>query len=530
MQRTFEDLGVPLSEVTFCVLDLETTGGSPADDGITEIGALKVLRGETLGTFHTLVDPGRPVPAFIRMLTGINDAMLIEAPAIESVLPSLLEFLRGTVLVAHNARFDVGFLNASLQRAGYDKLDNTVMDTARLARKILQGEVPNHRLETLSRHLRCSHQPCHRAFADVLATTDVLHHLIERVSGYGVTTLQDLVSVSRVRLDGTFQKIRLTDDLPHTRGVYRFLGAAGNTLYIGKASDIRSRVRSYFYGDTRGRIRDLLRETDRIAATEYTSLLEAEVVEARAIAREQPPYNRAGKGTGTWYLKFSLKGRAHKVRPARVVKEGDGNLYIGPFRSRRIVQGLVDGLQDCAPIHRCAEPARCRGCAFGEMNGCAGTDLVEHNRWINQVAAAVRSDHSLILTPLKRKMLGLARQERFEEAAEIRERGAGLARAVFSFAQIDSLRRAGEVVVRDERRALLFREGVLVAAVDIEDENSVVAGLLDRARRDERGDAAREGRILLSYLRRAEVELLHCSGEWALEIGCRPVAPWFSVH
>lgn len=519
---------MPLSEVTFCVLDLETTGGSPSDDGITEIGALKVLRGETVGTFHTLVDPGRPVPAFIRMLTGISDDMLIEAPAVESVLPSLLEFLRDTVLVAHNARFDVGFLNASLQRAGYDKLGNTVMDTARLARKILQGEVPNHRLETLSRHLRCSHQPCHRAFADVLATTDVLHHLIERASGYGVTTLQDLVSVSRVRLDGTFQKIRLTEDLPHARGIYRFLGVTGNTLYVGKASDIRSRVRSYFYGDTRGRIRDLLRETDRIAATEYASLLEAEVAEARAILRERPPYNRAGKRAGTWYLKFSLKGRIYKVRPARVVKEDDGNLYIGPFRSRRIVQGLLDGLQDCAPIHRCSEPARCKGCVFGDMDRCAGTDLEEHNRRIERMAAAIRSDHSLLLTPLKRKMLRLARQERFEEAAEVRERGAALGRALYSFVQIESLRRAGEVVVRDGRRALLFREGVLVAAGDIERENPGIAGPPHSAHPEGAGDA-REGRILLSYLRRAEMELLACSGEWALPAGCRPLESWFLV-
>src|SRR5437773_2446452 len=103
-QRSFEDLGTPLSEVTFCVVDLETTGGSPDASSITEIGALKVCRGESTGTFQTLVDPGQPVPAFIRLLTGISDEMLVEAPRVEAVLPSFLEFCRGTVLVAHNAR------------------------------------------------------------------------------------------------------------------------------------------------------------------------------------------------------------------------------------------------------------------------------------------------------------------------------------------------------------------------------------------------------------------------------------------
>src|SRR5687768_5700898 len=105
-QRSFEDLGTPLSETTFCVVDLETTGGSPASAAITEVGAVKVRRGEMVGTFQTLVDPGQPVPAFVRLLTGISDELLVEAPPIGTVLPSFLEFARDTVLVAHNARFD----------------------------------------------------------------------------------------------------------------------------------------------------------------------------------------------------------------------------------------------------------------------------------------------------------------------------------------------------------------------------------------------------------------------------------------
>src|SRR5688572_8662170 len=103
LQRSFEDLGTPLSEVTFCVLDLETTGGSPADSAITEVGACKVVRGEVVGTFQTLVNPGQPVPAFVRLLTGISDELLVEAPDVESVMPALLEFLRDSVIVAHNA-------------------------------------------------------------------------------------------------------------------------------------------------------------------------------------------------------------------------------------------------------------------------------------------------------------------------------------------------------------------------------------------------------------------------------------------
>ncbi len=224
-QRSFEELGTPLAEVTFCVIDLETTGGSPTDSEITEIGALKVRMGEVTGSFQTLVDPGRPVPAFIRLLTGISDEMLIEAPPIEAVLPDLLEFIGGSVIVAHNARFDVSFLNAALLVNDYERLGNTIVDTAQLARRILSGETRNHKLETLARHLRCAHKPCHRAYADVLATTDVLHHLIERVAGFGVTTLEDLLAMSSARIDGTFQKIDLTAHLPSAHRRLSVLGS-----------------------------------------------------------------------------------------------------------------------------------------------------------------------------------------------------------------------------------------------------------------------------------------------------------------
>ncbi|HEU4480292.1 MAG TPA: DEDD exonuclease domain-containing protein, partial [Actinomycetota bacterium] len=430
-QASFEELGRPLAEVTFCVLDLETTGGSAEDDAITEVGAVKVRRGETVGTFHTLVDPGRPVPAFIRLLTGIDDSMLASAPDIHAVLPTLLPFLEGTVIVAHNARFDVGFLNAAARRAAYPTLTNQVVDTAHLARKILAGEVPNNKLSTLARHLRCAHQPCHRAFADVLATVDVLHHLIERVSGYGVTTLEDLLSISTARIDQTFRKIRICDALPRGCGVYRFLGAGGNVLYVGKATDIRQRVRSYFYGDGRRKIRDLLREAQSVEAERFATMLEAELAEARLIASEKPPYNRVGKRDGAWFLKVrsGAGGKRARISTARVPKE-DGSLYMGPFPTMSHVRTLIDGLRDAARIHRCTEPRSCTGCAFGELGTCVGTDVPEHNEEADKVRRALTGDHRAVLDGVHARMQRLARSERFEEAAELRDRGAALERAL----------------------------------------------------------------------------------------------------
>ncbi len=532
-QRSFEELGTPLADVTFCVVDLETTGGSPAAAEITEVGACKVHRGEVVGTFQTLVRPRTPVPAFIRLLTGISDDLLADAPPVEAVLPSFLEFARGTVLVAHNARFDVGFLNAALRHSGRDRLDNKVVDTAHLARKILNGEVPNNRLVTLAGYLRCAHQPCHRAFPDVLATIDVLHHLIERVAGYGVTTLEDLVAMSASRMDGTFHKISLADGLPTGIGVYRFLGPSGNTLYVGKATNVRARVRSYFYGDPRRKIRDLLRETQRIDVQRCATLLEAEITEVRAIHREQPPYNRAGKRSGTWYVKISQRGSG-KVGAARVPKE-DGAIYLGPFASLRVARTLVDALRDAAAIHRCANPDRCRGCAFAELGTCVGWDRDAHRSEVARIATSISGDPAPVLDALQAKMARLARRQRFEEAAELRDRAGLLERALERASDARRLLAAREIAVRIGSRALLIRNAQLAAAVedDADDIEGTLARLRAIASAREVGsffpaDVLKEARVLVAWLRRADgVRLLKVDAEWSSP--CSPrAAPRFA--
>src|SRR5215831_4006867 len=174
-QRSLEELGRPLHQVTFCVIDLETTGGSPADCSITEIGAVKLCGGECLGTFQTLVAPGCSIPRPITVLTGITDAMVMPAPPVEAVLPTLLEFIGDSVIVGHNVRFDVAFLDAALLRSSRDRLDNRIIDTCALARRLVREEVPDCRLGTLADRFRLNHRPTHRALDDALATGELLH-------------------------------------------------------------------------------------------------------------------------------------------------------------------------------------------------------------------------------------------------------------------------------------------------------------------------------------------------------------------
>jgi DNA polymerase III epsilon subunit family exonuclease len=184
----------PLSEVTFAVIDLETTGMAPGQSRIIEVGAARFRGGECLGTFQTLVNPGCGVPPFITVLTGITEAVLVPAPPIDEVLPTLLEFLGDAVLVGHNLGFDTAFLDAALFATGRRPLHQPRVDTLALARRLMGDEVPNRRLATLARFFHTDTQPTHRALDDVLATVGVLHGLLERAGTLGILALDDLLA------------------------------------------------------------------------------------------------------------------------------------------------------------------------------------------------------------------------------------------------------------------------------------------------------------------------------------------------
>ena len=186
-----------LAETTFAVLDLETSGGSPRlGAGITEIGVVKVKGGQILGTFQSFVDPGHSLPAFITELTGITDEMLISAPYIDEVLPTLFEFLGSadeTVVVAHNSPFDLSFLKAASLTHEFQWPDYVTVDTARLAKAVLDSdEIVNCKLATLAQFFGASTSPTHRALDDALATVDVLHGLIERLAGFDVHNFEQM--------------------------------------------------------------------------------------------------------------------------------------------------------------------------------------------------------------------------------------------------------------------------------------------------------------------------------------------------
>lgn len=199
-QSSIQEIGTPLHEVTFVVLDLETSGGAPnIGAGITEIGAVKVQGGVVLDTFSTLINPGHTIPSYITTLTGIDDGLVNDAPLIGDVLEDLFRFLghENNVFVAQNAPFDLSFLKAAARTHGYIWPSYRVLDTAILARKVLtREEAPNCKLGTLAALFGAEVTPNHRALDDARATVDVLHGIFERLSGFEIFTIEEALSFS----------------------------------------------------------------------------------------------------------------------------------------------------------------------------------------------------------------------------------------------------------------------------------------------------------------------------------------------
>ena len=451
------DLAAPLSDVTFVVIDLETTGGSPLDCAITEVGAVKLRGGECLGTFGTLVNPGVAIPAEITYLTGITQAMLVPAPPIESVLPSLLEFIGSdAVIVGHNVRFDLAFLHQAMRRTDRGRLPHPVVDTCLLARRLVRDEVPNCKLATLSTHFRVGHQPTHRALDDALATGEVLHCLLERAGSLGVVALDDLLELPTVKGHPMVAKLKLAASLPRRTGVYLMRDAGGRVLYVGKAVDLRRRVRSYFAGEERRKVGQLLRETHAIDHIVCTGELEAAVLEVRMIHELRPRYNRQAKLWRRYaYLKLTLNERFPRLAVVRTPRD-DGGLYLGPLPSTQSARLVAEAIESAVPIRRCtakpATPARAGPCAPAQLGvatcPCAGQISADaYRELIERVVRGLTCEPEILLRPLGHRMRALAAARRFEEAADVRDRAAALARAISRQRRLDGLRRAGRITL-----------------------------------------------------------------------------------
>src|SRR3990172_6179205 len=277
-------------------------------------------------------------------------------------------------------------------------------------------------------HFRSPVTPTHRALEDAAATAHVLGSLVERAGSLGVTHLDDLLALPTARGRADYRKIALTDALPRRPGVYLFRDRRGEVFYIGKAKDLRSRVRSYFYGDTRRSIEQMLRE---LAAVDYRvceTELEAEVAELRLIAAHRPRHNRRSKPPrAVHYVRFTGE-RFPRLSLVRTVVPG-ARFHLGPFRSMATARTVMEAIWDAAPVRRCTHlpGSRPGPCSFAQLGTalcpCDGTlSESDYAPLARRVVHGVDRDPAILLDPLEARIGLLARQRRFEEAGAVRDR------------------------------------------------------------------------------------------------------------
>ena len=547
-QPTFEDLGRSLRDTTFVVVDLETTGASVRDgSAITEIGAVKVRGGRVIQEFQTFVNPGCAIPAFITVLTGITDAMVLKAPTIAEAFPTFLEFCGSkteTVLVAHNAPFDLGFLKGAAAELQYPWPNFPVIDTVRVARMTLsRDEVRDCKLSTLAKFFGTVVTPNHRALDDAQATLEVLHGLIERLGSLGITTLEDLQGFINKVTPEQRKKKHLAEGIPATPGVYIFRGVTGEALYIGTSKNLRNRVRTYFgAGETRRRIREMVALSERVDIIECATVLEAQVRELRLISQKQPRFNRRSRfqERAIW-LKVTEEPfpRLSAVRGTSGLKDELG--WSGPYNGIAEAQLAIEAIHEVVPLRQCTKRITARSipkdnsCALFDMGRCGAPciGIESEDEYDGHAVATHRLLHinsSTVELHLLSKMKLLAKDERFEEAGEYRNRllaftkGASRGQRIRSLAKIPHLvaalplenKKWEFVCIRFGRLAGSARSTSSIAW------SETISSLVQSAERVVPSEdilpasTYEEVEKILAYLDNVAIRLVEIEGEWAL--------------
>lgn len=433
--KEFVALSQPLDEARFVVVDIETTGLTPDAGGIMEIGAARVEQGRIVAQFERLVRPSKRPPPFIVHLTGIDWAMLRDQPTLAEVWDEFAEFVRDAVLVAHNASFDLSYLNLASRMLRGTPLADTYICTLQLARRLVP-ETRRRGLDTLAELFGVRLERRHRALGDALITAEILFHLIERAKAKGLSRVDQLLAVQHEGRDGRPFYCPLpraaVEELPTSPGIYRFYDEGQRLLYIGRAKDLRRRVSSYLSNSDHHSTKtlDLIRHIHSVTVERCPSELEAALREAEEIRSAKPPYNQRSKHLPqVAYLKIDSKGPFPRVsitaRPS-----ARAHILIGPLRSRAEAERLlkiwlrVYGLRTCRGEIR-PSPAN-TPCFQGQTGLCTMpcTAQIETEAYqakvsalLDDVARGGEQTRNYLLAERER----LAQLERFEAAQRLQD-------------------------------------------------------------------------------------------------------------
>lgn len=515
-----------LRDASLVVVDTETTGSKAAEDRVIEIGAARVLGGRVVETYQQLINPDCAVPSRITRLTGISNAMVFDQPHAKDVLPAFREFLGDGVLVAHNLSFDLRFLNAEYERAGFGTVTNPSLCTLRLARRLLRG-LRSKGLASLVDFYGIQHRGHHRALADAEATAEVLLRFLDQVElEYGVEELSDLLTFQHRRYSALnhvskhVARIRddLLDRLPERPGVYFMQDARGKTLYVGKAQDLKSRVRSYFTSieGHSPRIRKMVRAVRDIDWSVTASDLDALLLESRLIKDLQPAYNRAQRRyVNRPFIRIDVDHEVPRVATSAFLHD-DGAEYYGPMASRSEAQFVVDLIDRFFKLRECSDATFEKGqrCVYASMDRClAPCESISdtYAAELDRVRAFLLGRDAHVLEQIEDAMRAASSEMDYEQAKTFRDWRRRLERMLSKREAVASrvLKHNAVVVYTPDGRPprfLVVSRGRHVATLDGREEADRLHPILERH--------FVEGGEALDVYREQEVDELHLLSHW----------------
>ncbi len=536
----------------FTVIDVETTGLKPYHHRVIEFGAVRYRDGEQVGTLSLLIHPERSVPQYVRKLTGIVDSDLVDAPLFHDVADHILEFIEDTPLVGYNVGFDVSFLNSELQRIDRPALLNHAIDLLPVANSLLPG-TRSRGLSSLARELDITPSGTHRALDDALCTASVLERLAPRIRAAGITSLTQLDGFRAVRRDqpdatGPLARGRSllapehVESAPTTPGVYIMRGAEDRVLYVGKARDLRSRIRSYYsqpLGYTR-KMDGLLQSIEQIEIVETGSELSALLLEAQLIARYRPQFNRQMRTFDNYpYIRVETNNSWPRVNLVKEVSD-DGASYYGPYRSSRAARATVDALNDIFPLRSCSRSftnarsygSPCTELDFGRCLGpCTGqVDADEYAGYVQEVIAFLDGDVDPVFDRLHRQLETAAARLDFEKATKVRNRIDRVTELCQSQSVLSEALNTGQLAIvlpavdPESREILLTRHGRPWSSRIFHLEEPIEAVAADLARSWDRAERLASATILQRELDSVQILIRWVRKNWDLPC-IIPLAP-----
>jgi DNA polymerase-3 subunit epsilon len=428
-----EDISIlPIEEADYCIVDVETTGLSPRHNGVIEIGLVKVSGLKIIDTYSTFINPGKDIPYFITQLTGITNEDVYDAPFFEDIADEITEFIGSNILTAHNLSFDSSFLKKEFIYCGKEPLNNLGLCTLKLSRRIYPM-LRSKSLGVVCKHLGLKNSGAHRALSDSEVTAKLLIKLIKEVKNFNIRYVNELINYQSAP-KGYQQQIKykkkLGEDIsvmPDAPGIYYFLNAKNEIIYIGKARSLKNRVKSYFLQTAPRKAKKIIKQSSHLKIELTNTELTALLMEAELIKIVSPRHNVMLREYGNKY--FLRITTTHTFPAVEICNhfDFDGNDYFGLFISRKKAVAVQEMILKTFLIRECGDSEYDKGktCFLAEIERCTAPcvnkDKSIYFDELEKVYEFLYGKNQFALNRLLNKMKEYSIKEKYEKAAEVKE-------------------------------------------------------------------------------------------------------------